>query len=135
MDKYFKIAAHGLIEKDGKYLITRRAAVNDYMPGFWDIPGGTIEFGEETLDALQREVAEETGLKIEIGDILFVSGYKTSEIRHQFWLVYDAKYLGGEVRINPEEHDEYRWVSIEEMADLKKIAFLDELYKKLKNEI
>jgi 8-oxo-dGTP pyrophosphatase MutT (NUDIX family) len=132
MKQYFKIAAHGLIKKGNKYLVTRRAKANDYMPGFWDIPGGTIEFGEKIVDALKREVLEETGLKIKPGKIQSVYGYLSGESRHQFQLVYACVYRSGEVKLNPEEHDKYLWATIPEISKLKKIAFLKNLLKEIK---
>jgi len=135
MDKYFKIASHGLIKKGDKFLVTRRALVNDYMPGFWDIPGGTIEFGEDTVDALKREIQEEVNLEVEPGKILFAYGYVSSSVRHQFQLVYECEYLSGEIKLNPEEHDEFKWVNLSDIGSLKKIAFLENLYKELGKEI
>lgn len=130
-EKYFVIAAHGLIKKGDKYLLTKRAQRNDYMPGFWDLPGGSIRFGEKAESALKREILEETDLKIKLEEIIFVYGHKSDESRHQFQLVYKCQYLEGEVKLNPEEHSEYRWASIGEMKGLKKIAFLNALFKEL----
>ena len=43
--------------------------------GFWYPPGGGIEFGERAEDALKREFKEETGLKIEVGEMLFMNEF------------------------------------------------------------
>ena len=128
MDKYQKVAMHGLIKKDGKYLVLHRSSVNDYMPGFWDISGGTVEFGEDHNKALIREVFEETGLKIKPGRPLYIYSFMSNPERHQFQIVNECEYLGGEIKLNPEEHDEFLWVTKNEMGKLKKIAFLDSLY-------
>jgi len=130
MQKIQKIAAHGFIKKGNKYLITRRSLVNDYKPGEWDIPGGTIEFGENPEEALKREFLEETNLKIDIIKPLYVCS-QTQELRHQIWIVYECKYKSGKVKLNPEEHDEFVWVTIPEMKKLNKIAFLDNFYKNI----
>ena len=61
-----------MIEKDGKYLITKRSHDNGYMPDLWDTPGGTIHYGEAIDIALKREIYEETGLTCEQKNILFV---------------------------------------------------------------
>lgn len=129
MEKFTVVAAHGFIKKDGKYLVTRRAGpeTNDYMPYLWDIPGGSIDFGEDTMIALKREIKEETGLIININKIIFAYGYLSNPLRHQFQLVYDCDYVEGEVKIDPNEHSEYKWVTLEELKSLDKIAFLDEL--------
>jgi len=131
MSKFFVVAVHGLIKKSGKYLVTKRASTNDYMPNFWDIPGGSIKFGEETPHALKREILEETGLKIKMGKIIFAYGFKSSESRHQFQLVYLCDYLSGDVKLNPKEHSDYRWATIAEIKKLKNIAFLKELLKEV----
>jgi len=127
-------AAHGLIRKGDKYLITLRAADKNYMANFWDIPGGTIEFGEKTYDALTREIKEETGLNVKVGKFLYCYDY-ISEVnpnRHQFQMVFECEYLSGDVILNPREHQKYRWLTLKEMESLPKIAFLEELLKSLR---
>jgi len=126
-------ASHGLIKKDNKYLITLRASDKNYMANFWDIPGGTIEFSEKIYDALNREIKEETGLTVKIGDFLYCYDYISETIpgRHQFQMVFNCEYLSGEVILNPKEHQEYRWVTLEEMAGLPKIVFLEKLVEYL----
>jgi len=122
-------AAHGLIKKGDKYLVTLRAAEKNYMANFWDIPGGTIEFGEKSYDALNREIKEETGLTVKVGKFLYCYDYisETVSSRHQFQMVFECQYLSGEVVLNPREHQTYRWVTLEELKDLPKIAFLEKL--------
>ena len=129
MDKYQKVAMHGLIKKDGKYLVLHRSSVKDYMPGLWDIPGGTVEFGEDHNEALAREVLEETVLKIKPIKPIYIYSFISNHERHQFQIVYECEYLGEVVKLNPEEHDEFKWVSVDEIGKLKKIAFLENLYK------
>jgi 8-oxo-dGTP diphosphatase len=129
---YFKVAAHGLIQKDGKFLVTHRATINDYMPELWDLPGGTVEFEENIYQCLEREVDEETKLKVEINQPLFVYDYLSDKFRHQFTLVYHCNYQSGEVVLNPEEHDDFKWATLGEMEQLPKIAFLEELFNFLK---
>ncbi|MDD2483245.1 MAG: NUDIX hydrolase [Candidatus Shapirobacteria bacterium] len=128
-----KVASHGLIKKDNRFLVTRRSAVNDYMPEFWDIPGGTIEFGEKAIDALNREIKEETTLVVDVGKFIFCYDFLSGPERHQFQIVYECNYKNGEVKLDPQEHDDFKWVTLEEMESLPKIAFLDKLFKFLKN--
>lgn len=49
---------------DGKYLITKRKEDKNYAPGWWEIPGGAAQAGEESYAAVLREVHEETGLDV-----------------------------------------------------------------------
>ncbi|MFA5828727.1 MAG: NUDIX hydrolase [Candidatus Shapirobacteria bacterium] len=129
---YFKVAAHGLIKKDGKFLITHRSPINDYMSNVWDIPGGSIDFDERAVNALSREIREEVNLEVDIEKIIFCFDHLSNPERHQFQLVYSCRYKSGIIKLNPEEHDDYKWVTIEQIKDLPKIAFLDALYQELK---
>jgi 8-oxo-dGTP diphosphatase len=55
-------AIEGLLERDGKVLLTKRAI--EPRRGYWDLPGGFLEEGEEPLAGLAREFREETGLEV-----------------------------------------------------------------------
>jgi ADP-ribose pyrophosphatase YjhB (NUDIX family) len=56
-------AAEALLERDGRVLLGRRAF--EPRRGYWDLPGGFLEEGEEPLDGLRREVREELGIEVE----------------------------------------------------------------------
>lgn len=128
MDTFQKVAVHAFIEKDGKFLTTLRSSINDYKPGEWDFPGGTVEFSEEPLEALNREILEETGLKVEISKPIYVCS-QAQDSRHQFWIIYECKYVGGEVKLNPEEHEKYLWVDNSKISKLPMIYFLNKFYE------
>ncbi len=125
--QYVRVAVHGLIRQDDKFLVLKRSFDDDYMPGYWDLPGGTIKFQENILDALNREIVEETNLKVKIGRILFCYDFPSGPERHQFQIIYECKYLGGEVKLNPEDHEAAQWLTFKESDKLNKIAFLDKL--------
>jgi len=134
MEPFQKVAAHGVIKKDGKYLMTLRSSVNDYKPNEWDIPGGTIEIGETPEEALTREITEETNLKVKIIKPIFVCSEFQDGKRHQFWIVYECEYVSGEVKLNPEEHSEYRWINADEIKSLKKISFVKNFFNNKVNK-
>lgn len=112
-----KLGVGAIICREGRYLILRRAATEDFLPGLEEIPSGGVEPGEGLLEALSREVEEETGLRVtsilayvDFFDYLSGSGRKTRE----FNFLVDTD--GGEVRLNPAEHDAYAWLAPEEEA-------------------
>ena len=102
--------------------------MNDYMPLKWDVPGGTVEVGETVEGALQREVQEETGLEVKIGSPIHVFTVN-NPARPTIQIVFECKYISGEVKLDPEEHDQFEWLSIEEMKKIDAIAFLDDYLK------
>jgi 8-oxo-dGTP diphosphatase len=126
----FFVAGHALIEHKNKYLVTRRSKLSSYMPLKWDIPGGIVEPGETLEEAIHREVNEETGLEIQIARVIYVySNRDQIPVRQTFQAVYLCKFSQGEIRLNPSEHDSYKWLNYDNIASLDVIDFLRELVK------
>jgi 8-oxo-dGTP diphosphatase len=65
-----------LIVKDGKILVCQRTR-HQTMPLKWEFPGGKIEEGEQPVNALERELEEELGVRATIGD-------EVARIRHEY---------------------------------------------------
>lgn len=49
---------------EGKFLITKRVMTKSWAPGWWEVSGGGVQAGEESYEAVKREVLEETGLDV-----------------------------------------------------------------------
>ncbi len=64
------VAVGAVIVEDGSLLLVQRA--NDPGAGRWAVPGGRVEPGETLAEAMVREVREETGLEVAVGDIAWV---------------------------------------------------------------
>lgn len=64
------VGVGAVVLREGQVLLVRRAAPP--LAGYWSVPGGLIELGEEARAAAAREVREETGLAVEIGELLTV---------------------------------------------------------------
>jgi len=100
---------------DGKYLFVRREPSFRIGSQKWDIPGGRIEPDEPLLDALRREVKEETGLELDLADKLLAAQdiFVDDKNLHVVRLTYLGK-AGGAVSLS-DEHDDHRWMTREEI--------------------
>ena len=84
-----------LVERDGRLLLGRRAF--EPSVGLWDLPGGFLEENEHPLDALVRELREETGLEIEPQGFVGV-WMEPYQDRIVLCLTWDARVTGGTER-------------------------------------
>ncbi len=64
-----------IVNTRGGYLITKRKMDKHWAPGWWEVPGGGVRAGETSLQAVIREVKEETGLDVTNADGGFVFSY------------------------------------------------------------
>ena len=80
------------------------------LAGKWEFPGGKVEEGEKDVDALKREIAEELGCRIHVGEPIkeVLHDYDDFSIR---LLAFQCRLLSENVR--PLEHAEVRWVELE----------------------
>jgi 8-oxo-dGTP diphosphatase len=113
-----------------KVLIIKRGKVNDILPEYWDIPGGTLEDGEDPAMGAIREAKEETGLDIANLRLFFEhSNVDVAKNKQFVTLVFMAKYPDGEVVLNPEEHEDYEWITPEEIGNYKAVEYLSDCLK------
>lgn len=93
-----RIAAYGLVLKQGRILLCRVSERIAEHAGLWTLPGGGIEFGEDPEDAMVREVHEETGLIVRsmgvagVDSLLVADGDSTT---HSLRIIYFTEILGG----------------------------------------
>lgn len=103
-EKHFvaQIAQKALIEQEGKVLMVKYPEV-DWAQGKWDLPGGRLHEGEESLVGARREVKEETGVDIEVTGILATGVKVVSDSFKLFWVIYRATPLNPRAPVLPEE--------------------------------
>ena len=103
----------------GEVLLVRRAAKPRL--GEWSIPGGKVEWGETVREALAREIAEETGLSVEIGDLIEVvesllpdgaAKHEDLIAYHHVLLDFTAVHTAGALR-PASDISEARWVTLD----------------------
>lgn len=119
------VAVGVVVWRGDQVLLIERARAP--LAGSWSIPGGKQELGETVAEAGRREVAEETGIDIEITGLLDVVDAirpdETGRIRTHYTLVdLSGEYRGGDLRAGDDASD-CRWVDV---ADLDRYALWDE---------
>ncbi len=97
--------------QQGQILIDRRRA-QGLLGGLWEFPGGKIEFGETIEECIKREIKEELGIEIEVGDRLISIDHAYSHFRVTL-TVHHCRHLTGVPQ--PIECDEVRWVTLDEL--------------------
>ncbi len=104
--------AVAVIEKDGKILIARRRK-EDPLKDKWEFPGGKIEGHESPEECLKREVTEELGIAVTVGEFICSSTHEYSHIAIEL-LVYRVRWDAGELTAH--EHEEFRWINPSELT-------------------
>lgn len=113
-------AVQAVVERDGKLLLCRRA--REPSKGRWDFPGGFLEEDEHPLDALVRELREETGLEIAPDGFVGVWIEPDYDGRTVLALTWDARVAGGEER-PADDVAELRWFGPDELPADEELAF------------
>lgn len=97
-----KVAVIALVIANGSVLLVRRAV--DPGKGLWSLPGGYMDAGEMPGEALQREVAEEVGLAVNVGEMLAIFPMENGEgKRTGIVLAYRAVAVGTNLQVHPQD--------------------------------
>jgi 8-oxo-dGTP diphosphatase len=81
------IVAAGVLIEAGRVLLTQRKA-GAHLAGAWELPGGKVEEGEDPRDALCRELDEEVGIAVEVGDVLDVTFHRYTDAGRTVLLLF-----------------------------------------------
>jgi mutator protein MutT len=115
------IAVGAIIRHQDRLVLIRRA--KEPSKGRWTFPGGAVELGESLEDAVRREVLEETGLYVELGDVAAVIDHvardEVGAVRYHFVIVdYHARPVGGTLQPGSDVSDA-RWATLEDLDGLQ----------------
>lgn len=105
-----------ILKKDNKILIAKKKQGKP-LAGYWEFPGGKVEKQETQEEALIRELKEEMNIEIQIKAYIGESVYDYGDNKIVSLKGYTAIIKSG--NINLSDHDEYRWVTLEEIKDYK----------------
>lgn len=123
-DGEYHLTVLGVVaRRDGRFLITKRVRTKAWAPGWWEVSGGAAMAGEESLDAVRREVKEETGLDVTGWDGGYLFTYhreNPGEGDNYFVDVYrfTGDFTEEELQLQQAETDGYRLATAEEIREL-----------------
>jgi 8-oxo-dGTP diphosphatase len=130
-------AVKALIERNGKILVLKTETEND---SFWVLPGGKVEYGENLLEALEREIQEEVSVDAEVNEPVGMYYFYIGEKGEGDQIVltaFEADIGDQEIDIssNPADENitEYRWMTPDKLVEKTSNESLEDLIKKYQN--
>lgn len=122
-----------IINENKEILVTKRSLNDDFLPGFWDIPGGGIDSGELFEEGLKREILEECGIQIEVIRQITTNKYNENgtEVTE---ITFLAKAISTNVNLNP-EHTEFKWLKYSDLNKVKLSDYVINLIEPAKSDL
>jgi mutator protein MutT len=113
-----ELAVGAVVVHDGRLLVVRRG--RGPAVGKWSVPGGRIEPGETVRSAVAREVAEETGLTVDVGELAtWVERIGAEPERFHFVILdFFATVQGDATPTAGDDAADVRWVPVEQVREL-----------------
>ena len=113
---------------DNRILLVKRG--REPSKGLWAVPGGKVEWGEPMRGAARREVLEETGLDVEVGEVVWV-GEHLSDDHHIVLIDFVGTVKGGTLEAS-DDAEEVRWVDLANAEEYPLTPTMYELVEELR---
>ena len=123
--KHIEVVA-AIIVRDGRIFATQRGYGE--WKDWWEFPGGKIEPGESTEDALKREIREELATEIEVDELLTTVEYDYPKF-HLTMQCYLCTIISGDLTLL--EHEDARWLALDELDCVKWLPADKDVIEKL----
>ncbi len=112
-----KVYVVAFILEGDKLLIAKRSLKSSFLPGYFELPGGKVEFGEEPKDALKRELREELGVEAEVGEPFHAFSFVIDEKNvHGVEIAYHVQ-IKDLAKLSLTEHEAVAWVTRQDLDD------------------
>jgi 8-oxo-dGTP diphosphatase len=130
-----EVAAALIFDERGRVFVQRRSPDRRLLPDCWDIVGGHVEAGENTEQAMRREVFEETGWTVSaihstLDPIAWTGEDGIERLETDYLVSVSGDLLAP--RLEPGKHTEWRWISAAEVSQVDQRGLLgDQLIREL----
>jgi 8-oxo-dGTP diphosphatase len=104
-------AIHRTVDDVPEIFMAQRSLVKKFYPGVFELPGGHIDYGEDIRAGLKREIREELGAEVELGEPFSAFTY-INDIKgaHTVEIAFFARFApGSEWSLQPDDHSDARW--------------------------
>lgn len=128
-----RVAAYAVVTDDDDRVLLARWTEGRRVA--WTMPGGGLEAGEAPEDAVRRELREETGYSVKVGELLGIHSrvipatqrvHKSAEPLHTLRIVYRARVTGGRLRFETGgSTDMAEWFSLAAVTGLQRVKLVD----------
>ncbi len=115
---------HRSMNNKFEVFLPKRAKTKKFLPDVFEMPGGHIDFGEDIIVGLKREIMEEFGMTVRIGDpfacFTYINKVKGS---HSIEVIYFGQFIDEleNITINPDDHSEFGWFSRDFLTSNKEL--------------
>ncbi len=123
----FGVAVKGIIRKDGKILVVKRSICDAHRPCNWETVGGGMGENETPHEALEREIMEESNLKVKIVEPFNVFCFNKTSGEFKVGITFICDWQSGEVVLS-DEHSDYKWILPNEFVQFESVS---SLYKEI----
>lgn len=121
----FSIGCSAVVMREGAALLVQRG--QNPGKGSWQIPGGYVEYDEQIVEAVEREVLEESGIEAKVRDVIgfrhsiggSIGGPSTN-----VYIVFRLDLIGGEVRCDGDEISDAGFFTADQMANMERVQGL-----------
>ena len=110
---YHRVVEIFTVNAKGELLVTKRSPEKKPYPNMWEITGGAVVAGEDSLDAARRELQEETGIKLDTGELQLILTHRGKSAFVDIYLAH-KDVPAEQLTMQPGETTDARWVTFSE---------------------
>lgn len=116
------VSVIAFIPWQNKVLVAKRSKHDDFLPGYWELIGGGLDFGEDPYEGLVREVKEESNLTVKPERPYFIASYIDADGSQALEIAFYCAHEGAPEVTLSHEHEAMRWITKDELEQISPIS-------------